>query len=492
MSAQLAVGEVPIRQDWSKLFIGGDWVQPASSGRIEAVNASTGELLGSVAEAVHQDIDAAVHAARQAFDDPTGWASWAPSRRAAAMVDLAAAIEARAPELAHTVSAQNGMPVTLALQLEAMFPSVMLRYYATLVDQCTQEEERPGMVGAGTVVRREPLGVVAAIVPWNGPQTLASFKYAPALAAGCTVVIKPPPETVLDSIILAEAVRETSIPPGVINIVPGNRTIGAYLVSHPGVDKVAFTGSTRAGREIAAECGRLLRPVTLELGGKSAAIILEDIDLNELETQQRLFSACMFNSGQACFISSRILAPRNRYDEIVDFFAGLMVSANVGDALDPNTEVGPMVSRHQRDRVEGYIQQGRAEGARLVVGGGRPAGVPGGWFVQPTLFADVDRKSTIAQQEIFGPVLSVLPYDTIDQAVEIANDSEYGLGGSIWTHDRDAALDIARRVRTGTIGINGYMPDIGAPFGGVKSSGLGRELSPETLMHYMYYKSIYL
>lgn len=312
------------------------------------------------------------------------------------------------------------------------------------------------------------------------------------MAAGATVVLKPSPETVLDAFLLAEAVVEAGIPAGVINIVPGGREIGAYLVSHPGVDKIAFTGSTAAGRSIAETCGRLLRPVTLELGGKSAAIVLDDAELELEKIAEQLFTATLLNNGQTCFLGTRVLAPRARYGEIVDLFTGFAAALRVGDALDPNTQIGPMASARQRERVESYIAKGRAEGARVTTGGGRPDGLGKGWFVEPTIFADVDNNHTIAQEEIFGPVLSVIPYGDEDEAVRIANDSDYGLGGTVWTSDPERGVAVAKRVQTGTIGVNTYLPDPTAPFGGVKASGIGRELGPEALANYQQLKSVYL
>jgi acyl-CoA reductase-like NAD-dependent aldehyde dehydrogenase len=474
-----------------KLFIGGAWVAPSSGQTITVVSASSEEVIGSVPEAVEADVDAAVAAARSAFDDPQGWSSWSAGDRAAAIERLADALEKRVPETARLVSAQNGMPIAISTQLDAAFPVLLLRYYAGVARELVAEVEQPALLGGTTLVRREPIGVVGAIVPWNFPQSLAAFKYAPALAAGCTLVIKPSPETVLDSVQLADAVIEAGIPAGVINIVPGGREVGAYLVSHPRVDKVSFTGSTAAGRTIGETCGRLLRPVTLELGGKSAAIILDDAELDLAKIGQDLFQATLLNNGQTCFLGTRVLAPRSRYDEVVEAFAALAGSLTVGDALQESTQIGPMASDRQRERVEGYIAKGKSEGARVVVGGGRPADRDKGWFVQPTIFADVDNNHTIAQEEIFGPVLSLIPYTDDADAVRIANDSDFGLGGSVWTADHDRGLAVARRVQTGTIGINHYLPDVSAPFGGVKASGLGRELSPEAVTHYQQYKSIF-
>ena len=472
------------------LFIGGQWRKPIGTQRTEVTSASTEEPLGSVPEAAEGDIDLAVAAARDAFTDPSGWASWSPSRRAEVLERFAVALEKRGEQFAQLVSGQNGMPISVGRVSEAVTGSLLVRYYAALALGTLAEETRVSLVGGTTVVRREPVGVVAAIVPWNFPQSLTFFKLAPALAAGCTVVVKPAPETVLDAFLLAEAVAEAELPPGVVNIVPGGREAGAYLVRHPGVDKVAFTGSTPAGRAIAEECGRLLRPVTLELGGKSAAIVLDDAELaGQLPA---FFSATLLNNGQTCYLGTRVLAPRNRYGTVVDVLTGLASSLRVGDPLDDGTQIGPLVSRRQRDRVEGYIAQGLADGARLTTGGGRPAGRDRGWFVQPTVFADVDNSATIAREEIFGPVLSVIAYDDVDQAVAIANDSDYGLGGSVWTVDPERGLDVARRVRTGSIGVNGYALDPGSPFGGVKASGMGRELGPEGLAAFQQLKSIYL
>src|SRR5580658_3200042 len=464
---------------YDSLFIGGEWVRPSSAARIDVTSASTEEHIGSVPEGAEADVDAAVAAARRAFDDPDGWSQWEPSARGAAISRLAAELEARSAEMAQRVSAQNGMPISIATVLEGGFPVVVLRYIAGLLDGASFEEERPGFLGGTNIVRREPIGV------------LAAFKYAPALAAGCTIVMKPSPETVLDAFLLAEAVAAAGIPAGVVSIVPGGRELGAYLVEHRDVDKVAFTGSTAAGRRVAEACGRLLRPVTLELGGKSAAIVLDDADLDLAKIGNDLFAATLVNNGQTCYLGTRVLAPRSRYDEVVDTIAAFASSLAVGDALDPATQIGPMASQNHRDRVEGYVAKGNSDGARLVVGGGRPRDLDRGWFVEPTVFADVDNSSTIAQEEIFGPVLSVIAYNDVDDAVRIANDSDFGLGGSVWTTDTERGKDVARRVRTGTIGINKYLPDPGAPFGGVKASGIGRELGPNAIGAYQQFKSIY-
>jgi aldehyde dehydrogenase (NAD+) len=475
--------------DHDTLYIGGDWVAPAGSDTITVVSPSTEEVIGSVPEASEADVDRAVDAARTAFDDPQGWASWTPQARAEVLERFAVALDARAAATAGAVSSQNGMPVQISQAFESVFPALLLRYYSGLVTSRGAEERRDAMFGGTTVVRREPIGVVAAIVPWNFPQALAFLKIAPALAAGCALVVKPAPETVLDSYVMAQAAAEAGLPAGVLNIVPAGREVGGYLVAHPGIDKVAFTGSTAAGRTIAETCGRLLRPVTLELGGKSAAIVLDDADLpSNLES---FFGATLLNNGQTCFLGTRVLAPRSRYDEIVEVVTGLAGSLTVGDALDPVTQIGPMVSGRQRDRVESYIAKGLADGARITTGGGRPQGLDRGFFVSPTVFADVDNNHTIAQEEIFGPVLAVIPYTDEADAIRIANDSDFGLGGSVWSTDPERAAGVARKVRTGSIGINSYVNDPVSPFGGVKSSGLGREMGPEGLAGYEVLKSIY-
>ncbi|GAA3164746.1 hypothetical protein GCM10020255_049630 [Rhodococcus baikonurensis] len=315
------------------------------------------------------------------------------------------------------------------------------------------------------------------------------MKIAPALASGCTVVLKPSPETVLDAFVLAEAAMEADLPAGVLNIVTGGPDIGKYLVAHPGVHKVAFTGSTPAGRHIGATCGQLLRPVSLELGGKSAAVILDDADLDA--TMAGLATASLINTGQTCYASTRILAPEGRYEEVLDAVTAMVESLPVGDSLDPTTFIGPLVSAGQRERVESFIATGTAEGARITTGGSRPRTLERGWFLEPTVFGNVSANHTIATEEIFGPVLSVIPYTDEVQAIAIANDSEYGLGGTVWTADFDRGLEIARSVDTGSFGINGYTLDFGAPFGGTKASGIGRELGPEGLAAYFQTKSIF-
>ncbi|MEZ2391949.1 aldehyde dehydrogenase [bacterium RCC_150] len=465
-------------------------MKPAGDALLRVVNPATEEEIGSVPRSTEADVDEAVAAARAAFDNASGWATWSPAKRQEALVRFADELEARADEMARRVTSQNGMPIATAAAFEGGFPHVLLRYYSQLMVDRAESERRPGMFGGTSLVLKCPVGVVAAVVPWNVPQGITFLKLAPALAAGCTVVLKPADETVLDAFLMAEAAHAAGLPDGVLNVVPGDRQIGAYLVEHPGVDKVSFTGSTAAGRSIAEACGRLLRPVTLELGGKSAAVILDDADLSE--DLDRFFGATLTNNGQICWLNTRILAPRSRYEEIVDAVTDMARSAVVGDPLDPSTTIGPLVSSRQRERVEGYIRKGVEEGARLTTGGARPRGLERGYFLEPAVFADVDNASTIAREEIFGPVLTVIPYSTEAEAICIANDSEYGLGGTVWTRDPERAESVARRMRTGTVGINAYSNDPAAPFGGVKSSGLGRELGPEGLDAFEVFKTIYL
>lgn len=476
---------------YDKLFIGGTWVPPHGSKFITPINPSTEEQAGQVPDGVNADIDAAVNAARAAFDDPTGWSTWEPARRAELMDRLADEIDKRSDGFIQRVSSQNGMPVAVAAQLESGYPSMVLRYYASLARDAVVTEVRPGLAGGEIEVTRKPIGVVGAIVPWNFPQALTMFKLAPTLATGCTMVLKPSPETVLDAFLLAEAIEAAGLPAGVVNIVPGGREVGAHLVSHKGIDKVAFTGSTAAGRSIGETCGRLLRPVTLELGGKSAAIVLDDAELDLTKLGEGLFASTLLNNGQTCFLGTRVLAPKQRYDEVLEAFTALAGSLKVGDAAAADTQIGPMATENQRKRVEGYISKGQHEGATITTGGGRPDDLDRGFFVQPTVLSGLDNSATVSREEIFGPVLTVISYTDVDNAIQIANDSDYGLGGTVWTADPERGAEVARRVATGTIGVNRYIPDPAAPFGGVKDSGMGRELGPEGLVAYQQLQSLY-
>jgi aldehyde dehydrogenase (NAD+) len=471
--------------DRRHLYVDGEWEAPLKGTAHEVVEAATGRAFAVAALASTDDVDLAVAAARRALLGP--WARFEPAERARLLTAFAGELKARRTTTSALVSRENGMPITLSRVVNGAAPAYITEYYAGLAAAMTVEERRPSPTGGHTLVVREPVGVVAAVTPWNYPQSLAIVKVAPALAAGCTVVLKPPPEAALDAFVLADAAEAAGVPAGVLNIVPGGRVAGAHLVGHPGVDKVAFTGSTGAGRAIGGTAGRLLRSVTLELGGKSVSLLAEDADLEPFT--DRLLEVSLPNNGQTCHAATRILAPRRRYDEVVEAVTAKVVDLRVGDPLDRETEVGPLVSAAQRDRVLGHVAQGKAS-ARLTTGGGVPRRP--GWFVEPTVFAEVDNSSVIAREEIFGPVLCVLPYDDEEHALALANDSDFGLGGVVWSADAEHGLSLARRIRSGTVGVNHYELHINAPFGGVKASGVGRELGPEGIEPYVVPKSIYL
>lgn len=470
---------------YDSLFIGGRWTAPTATERLQVISPATVEPVGSVPVVGRADVDAAVAAARHAFDNGP-WPSTPPAERAQVLTRAARLIEERSADLLATLTAEMGAPQMIAMTLNQIPAVAALDAYAGLAESFPWNETRTGLFGTARV-SREPRGVVAAVTAWNVPLFLAANKLAPALLAGCTVVLKPAPLTPLTANKIGEIFTEAGLPEGVLSILPAEADAAEYLVSHPGVDKVTFTGSTAVGRKIGAIATGQLKSVSLELGGKSAAILLPDMDIANIPVLA--FSGLM-NSGQGCVAQTRILAPRSRYDEILDALVEHVKTLKTGDPTDPATTFGPLISERQRDRVEGYIAKGKEEGARLVLGGGRPADVDRGWFVEPTIFADVDNKSTIAQEEIFGPVLSVIPYETEEEAVAIANDSVYGLAGSVWTADIEHGAEIAARVRTGTYAINWYAFDPSSPFGGYKNSGLGRENGPEGLDAFCEQKSL--
>jgi aldehyde dehydrogenase (NAD+) len=475
-----------------ELYIGGEWVPPATSETIDVISPATEEVIGSTPAGSPGDIDRAVGAARRAFEE-TDW-QWRPvEERCEIVARLSGALQAKAQEIADVISSENGSPKQWSLFGQVFSATTIFDAYATKWGPSFNWlETRDGMMGTPVRVRRAPVGVVAAIVPWNVPLFIVALKLAPALVAGCAVVVKPAPETPLDSYPLAEAIADAGVPAGVVNIVPAGRETGDYLIRHPGIDKVSFTGSTAVGQHIGEVCGGQLKRFTLELGGKSAAIVLEDVDLTEANVTE-LLSGGLSNNGQICAAQSRILAPRSRYDEIVDALGSAVGAMSVGDPLDDSTQVGPLVAERQRTRVEGFFEAGRAEGARVVVGGGRPKHLDRGWFVEPTVFADVDNSMRIAREEIFGPVLSVIPYGDEAEAVRIANDSDYGLSGSVWTSDPAHGEEVAYRMRTGVVAINSQsIVDLYSPFGGFKKSGIGRECGPEGLAPYTEYQSVVL
>ncbi len=473
-----------------RILIGGEWMSPASAALLPVVDPSTGEVYGSVPDCDAADVDAAVRAARAAFDDGP-WPRCSPAERVAALAPLAGVYESGVDELAAIVTAEMGSPITFSRMAQAAAPSMMVRTFLDLAAAHPWEERRPTAFGGTSVVRRLPVGVVAAITPWNVPQVVVVAKVLPALLAGCTVVLKPAPETPVDAYWFTELLLGLGLPPGVVNLVPGGPDTGRALVEHPGVDKVAFTGSTSAGREIASSCAPRFVRMSLELGGKSAAIVLDDADPER--TAAGLRFASFLNSGQACAAQTRVLVPRSRREEFVGALAAAVASLRIGDPQDPDTEVGPLVSEVQRDRVAEWIEVGLAEGARPVVGGpGRPEDLDRGWYVRPTLFDRVDNAMRVAREEVFGPVVCVIDYDDVEDAVAIAEDSEYGLAGSVWTADRERGLAVAGRIRAGTLGVNHYGADFGSPFGGFKASGLGREYGPEGLDAFVEFQSISL
>jgi acyl-CoA reductase-like NAD-dependent aldehyde dehydrogenase len=472
--------------EYSKLFIGGRWVEPSSAELIDVVSPLTEELLARVPAASPRDVDRAVDSARQAFDEGP-WPRMAPAERMEVLRLLGEELAEHQETLATLVTDEMGSPISLSRWYQAGVPKTWIDAYLEVGAEFPFNELRSSRWG-NALITRIPVGVVAAVVPWNAPQVVTMAKLAPALLAGCTVVLKPAPETPLDSYLLAEMLQRVGLPDGVVNIVPAHRDASEHLVTHSGVDKVTFTGSTAAGQRIASLCGQDLRRVTLELGGKSAGIVLDDADLDATVESLRLGS--FRNSGQICTLKTRLLVPRGLVSEFVDRLVAMVAAMPVGDPHDPATEVGPLVSSRQRDRVEGYIQVGSEEGAKVALGGGRPQGLDRGWFVEPTIFVDVEPSMRIAQEEIFGPVAAVLAYDTDDEAIVIANDSPYGLSGAVYTRDPERGLNIARRVRTGTVELNGSPVGATAPIGGFKSSGLGREAGPEGLTEYLEHRSI--
>jgi aldehyde dehydrogenase (NAD+) len=471
---------------YDRLFIGGGWVEPESQERIQVVSPFTEEAFAEVPAASRADVDRAVQAARTAFDDGP-WSGTTVAERVEILRKLSTAYSDNTEPFAELITHEMGCPISLSRVLQATNPRILLDTYTRISTDYPFSALRRSSTG-NALVTREPVGVVAAIVPWNAPQLLTMAKLAPALVAGCTVVLKPAPETPLDAYLLAELLQQAGVPEGVVNVVPADREVSEYLVTHPGVDKVTFTGSTTAGQRIASLCGHDLRRVTLELGGKSASIILDDADMDL--AVGAVEGASLRNGGQACSAKTRLVVSRRRKRDLVERLVALVEGLPVGDPFDPATKIGPLVTARQRDIVEGYIESGRAQGAKVVVGGGRPPLLDRGWFVEPTVFDGVQPDMRIAQEEIFGPVISVITYDDEDEAVRIANNSMYGLSGSIFTRDLEHGMDLARQLRTGTVELNGSPAGYEAPMGGFKSSGIGREWALEGIDGYVEFKSV--
>ncbi|MGP5025960.1 aldehyde dehydrogenase family protein [Glutamicibacter ardleyensis] len=472
-------------------FINGDWVASTGSNRIEVTDPATAKVWGSVPEGTEDDVDAAVGAAHRALHS-SAWKAFTPADRAALLLRIADEVEARATELSLTNTLENGSPVSETSGAAANAASIF-RYFASLAPLLENEDLRPFPNGAGqSLVRRDPVGVCALIAPWNFPINLMVIKLAPALLAGCTVVMKPASPTPLSFRIIMDALAAAGVPAGVANLVTGPGRLGDTLVRHRLVSKVAFTGSTPVGRKIAGACGELLRPVTLELGGKSSALILPDADLEVLGS--RLIRSCMRNTGQTCYISTRILAPARRYDQVVDVISSTISAASQGDPLDPATVFGPSANRSQYNSVLEHVQSGHAQGARAVTGGAKAqlqGELADGFFIQPTVFADVEPEMRISREEIFGPVITVLKYESEPQGIELANNTEFGLGGLVFGADEEHALRVAEQLDTGSVGLNFFASNHAAPFGGRHDSGLGTEYGPEGLAAYLSYKSIH-
>jgi acyl-CoA reductase-like NAD-dependent aldehyde dehydrogenase len=481
------VPAAPVQQP-DRFYIGGKWVKPSSDAMIDVIDSGTEELFFRVAEAQPDDIARAVGAARIAFDEGP-WPSLSHAERAEYIRAFGPALQKRADMLAQLWPRESGTIHAIA-QYAARGMQKDFDAYAALLDTFTFEETAtPSQGGFGLIVR-EPVGTVGAIVPWNSPHGLIPHKIGPALLAGCTVVLKMSPEAPGAGYLVAEAAEEIGLPPGVLNVVTADREVSELLVRDPRIDKITFTGSTAAGRKIGAILGERIARMTLELGGKSAAVILDDADIEK--SAATLAKAECTMTGQVCSSLTRIVVTRNRHDAMVEALAERFGRVRVGDPFDETTQMGPLAVQRQRDRVEGYIAKGVAEGATLAAGGRRPQHLDRGWFIEPTVFGNVDNASTIAQEEIFGPVLSVIPAADEADAVRIANDTVYGLNSAVFTNDPDRARAVAGQLRAGTVGMNSFRTDFSIAFGGFKQSGVGREGGKEGLMHFLETKTVIL
>jgi len=467
-----------------RLYIGGAWVDPGSEATIDVVNASTEEVMGRIPEGTAADVDKAVAAARAAF---ASWSQTPLETRVAFCTAVAVKLQDRQEEIAALISQELGSPIKVSMMVQAGLPSMDFASQEHLVEHIPWEQQ----IGNSLVVR-EPIGVVGAITPWNYPLHQISAKVAPAMAAGCTVVLKPSEVTPLNAFVLAEIFDEVGVPAGVLNVVTGyGPVVGEAIAGHPDVDMVSFTGSTRAGRRVSEVAAATVKKVALELGGKSPYVILDDADLEAAVVNG--VKKCYLNSGQTCSALTRMLVPRETLPVVEQIAAAALAQTPVGEPFDETTALGPLVSGVQRDRVRAYIAKGEQEGAKLVAGGTEPpAGLDRGFYVQPTVFSEVTPEMTIAREEIFGPVLAIMPYDDEDDAIRIANDTEYGLAGGVWSADEERAKAVARRIRTGQVEINGAAFNPLAPFGGLKQSGHGRELGPYGIEEFLTLKSMQL
>ncbi|HKA04252.1 MAG TPA: aldehyde dehydrogenase family protein [Acidimicrobiales bacterium] len=472
--------------DRKELYIGGDWIAPSSSDVVEVISPVTEEVIATVAAAAPADVDRAVATATDAFGGP--WRSMSLEERGAVVERAREHLTAAGAETAHTMSTEMGMPLAMS-KAQVAAAGMMMTAAMTNARSVVMSELRTDVVGS-VLVQQEPVGPVGAIVPWNGPVPIAVLKVVPALLAGCPVVLKPSPIAPLSPFALAEAFEAAGLPRGMLSVIAGGGDVGSYLVAHPGLPMISFTGSTAVGREIGAVAGRMLKKVALELGGKSAAILLDDVDL--AQAVPTIVGAVLSNAGQYCRALSRVLVPRSLEDATVAALTAAADAIVVGDPFDPSTVMGPLASEAQRARVEGYIETGRAEGARVAAGGARPAGFDRGWYVQPTVLAGVRNDMRVAQEEIFGPVVSVIAYDDLDEAIAAAGDVDYGLSGAVFTTDPKRGLEVALRVETGVIGVNLQGARFCAPCGGIKASGIGQEHGPEGFLEFLEPKTILL
>ncbi len=471
-------------QDRDKIYIDGAWVPSTGKGTIDVINSTTEEVMGRIPEGTPEDVDKAVKAARAAFET---WSRTTREERAKYIQAITEGLMARNDDIATVIAQEVGMPKSLCGLVQAGLPTMTFSSMGQLIDSFPWEEQ----LGSSLIVR-EPVGVVGAITPWNYPLHQIAAKVAPALATGSTVVLKPSEVAPLNAFILAEIIEDAGLPAGVFNLVTGTGpVVGEAIASHPGVDMISFTGSTRAGKRVSELGAQTIKRVHLELGGKSPNVILEDADLETAVTAG--VNGCYINSGQTCSALTRMIVPRSKLAEVEDIATRVAEGFTVGDPFEATTRLGPLVSAAQRERVRNYIRKGVEEGAKLLTGGPEaPEGLEKGFFVKPTVFSEVTTKMTIAQEEIFGPVLSILPYDTEEEAIAIANDTVYGLAGAVWSADKDHATQVARRIRTGQVDVCGGSFNPLAPFGGYKQSGNGRELGQFGLEEFTEVKALQL